>query len=78
LAPAILLHKRGDPLSMGDFVEKLEHQMLEKQDFIDHEYLQNLLMGQFEKIEEKQIAHMTAIIASKPRAPVPLTSNLAP
>jgi len=65
LAPTILMNKYKDPLTIGDFVEKHEHETIEKGVQIDKEYLQSLLGTYFKKIEESQIVHMTALIASE-------------
>jgi DNA-binding PadR family transcriptional regulator len=64
LAPTILMNKYKDPLTIGDFVERHEHETIEKGTQIDREYLQSLIETHFKKIEESQILHITALIAS--------------
>jgi len=64
--PTILLQKYEDPLTIGDFVEKYEHEIIEKGEHIDKEILLSQLRKFFQKVEERQIVHMTIIVASKP------------
>jgi ubiquinone/menaquinone biosynthesis C-methylase UbiE len=65
LIPTTLLTKNEDPLTIGDFVEKHEHERIEKGEPINKEYLQDLLETSFKKIKEKKIVHMTIFLASE-------------
>jgi len=65
LTPTILIQKHEDPLTIGQFIEKYEHETIEKGEHIDREILQLMLKLFFQKIEEKQIVHMTIISASQ-------------
>jgi hypothetical protein len=67
ITPTILVHRYEDPLTIGDFVEKYEHETIEKSEPIDREFLQILLNKYFKKVEEKQIVHMTFFLVSKPQ-----------
>jgi len=64
LTPAILLQEHEDPLTIGDFVEKYEHETIEKGEKIDKAFLQAQLKNFFAAVEERQIVHMTILQAS--------------
>jgi len=64
LTPTILLEKHEDPLTIGDFVEKYEHETIEKGEKIDKTILQAQLQTFFATVEERQIVHMTILQAS--------------
>ena len=64
--PTILVHKYEDPLTIGDFVEKYEHETIEKGEHVDRDFLQILLKKFFKKVEERQIVHMTFFLVSEP------------
>jgi len=74
LTPSILLQKHEDPLTIGDFVEKHEHETIEKGEKIDKRFLQAQLKNFFAAVEERQIVHMTILQAS-PRKQVHLQRN---
>jgi DNA-binding PadR family transcriptional regulator len=67
--PTILVHKYDDPLSIGNFIEKYEHEALEKGEYMEAEALKSLLKRLFNRVEEKQIAHMTVFLAFQPDFP---------
>jgi PadR family transcriptional regulator PadR len=64
--PTILLSKYEDPLTIGDFIEKYEHETIEKGEHLDSEFLQTQLNKFFDKIEEKEIVHMSIYQISDP------------
>jgi DNA-binding PadR family transcriptional regulator len=64
--PTIFVHKYDDPLSIGNFIEKYEHEVLEKGDYMEAEALKSMLKKLFNMVEEKQVAHMTVFLASRP------------
>jgi len=64
LTPTILVSKHEDPMSIGDFVEKHEHEGVESGVHIDKEHLRTLLRGLFNVVHERDIAHMTTFTAS--------------
>lgn len=66
VTPTILIRRYSDPLSMGDFIEKYEHEVVAKDEYTDAEALRELLQKLFDKVEEKQIVHMTLFLASEP------------
>jgi DNA-binding PadR family transcriptional regulator len=66
LTPSILVERHNDPLTIGDFVEKHEHEILEQGQKIDKEVLHNLLNQYFRKVQERQIVHMAIFQASQP------------
>jgi hypothetical protein len=66
LTPSILLEKYDDPLTIGDFIEKHEHETIEKGEHIDKELLEQQLKQYFNKMDEKSIVHMTALRLSEP------------
>jgi len=66
LSPTILIHKYEDPLAIGDFVEKYEYETMKKGEQISKEFLQGLLKNFFNRVEERQIVHMTIFLASEP------------
>ena len=65
LTPTILISKFDDPMSIGDFVEKNEHEAIEKGVRIDKEHLQTLLNSFFNVVHERELVHMTTFIASQ-------------
>ncbi|MCJ7634252.1 PadR family transcriptional regulator [Candidatus Bathyarchaeota archaeon] len=65
LTPTILISKFDDPMSIGDFVEKNEHEAIEKGVHIDKEQLQTLLNSLFSVVHERELVHMTTFVASQ-------------
>jgi DNA-binding PadR family transcriptional regulator len=68
VTPTILVRKNDDPLSIGNFIEKYEHEALGKGDHMETEALKVLLQKFFKRVEEKQIVHMTIFSASEPHS----------
>jgi DNA-binding PadR family transcriptional regulator len=66
VTPTILIRKYSDPLSIGNFVEKYEHEAVAKGEYMHAEALRELLQKLFHRVEEKQIVHMTIFLASEP------------
>ncbi len=67
LAPTVLINKYEDPLTIGEFVEKHEHEKIERGKHLDKGVLQALLESYFKRVEERQIVHMTVFLAFEPR-----------
>jgi len=67
LTPTVLIHKYEDPLTIGEFVEKYEHERIERGEHLDKGVLQALLENYFERVEERQIVHMSVCLAFEPR-----------
>ena len=66
LTPTVLLGDYKDPLTVGGFMEKYEHETLERREPVDKTFLETLLNKFFENVKERQIVHMTIFLASKP------------
>jgi len=66
LAPTALINKIDDPLTIGDFMEKYEHESVEGNEKFDRESFETMLSESFRKIEAREIAVMTLVLASKP------------
>ena len=66
LTPSILIEKKEDPLTIGDFVEKYEHEILEQGQKTEKEFLKKNLDNYFRKVQERQIVHMTIMLVSQP------------
>ncbi len=67
LTPTILIQRHDAPLTIGDFVEKHEHQIIEKGELVEREYLMSTLEGLFQTVIEKEAMHMSIITAHEPR-----------
>lgn len=67
LTPTILIHRYDDPLSIGNFMERYEHQAVERGEYVEAKFLKMLLRRFFQKVEEKQIVDMTIFLACEPR-----------
>jgi DNA-binding PadR family transcriptional regulator len=67
LAPTALINKIDDPLTIGDFMEKYEHESVEENEKADRESFQTMLRESFQKVEARKIAIMTLVLASEPR-----------
>jgi DNA-binding PadR family transcriptional regulator len=63
LTPSILLQSYEDPLSIGDFVERYEHEFIEEGVHIDYKFVKNELEKYFKKIEKHENVHITTILA---------------
>jgi PadR family transcriptional regulator PadR len=66
LTPAILLEKYEDPLTIGNFIEKHEHEIIEKGEHLDKTILDQQLKLYFQKMDEKSLVHMTTLRLSEP------------
>ncbi len=69
LMPTILTDGYKDPLTIGDFIEKCEHETLERGRSTGRKLLEARLKSLLRKVEERDILHMTLVLASKPRSP---------
>jgi PadR family transcriptional regulator PadR len=66
LTPSILLEKYEDPLTIGDFIEKHEHETIEKGEHIDKAILEKQVKQYFNAFEEKSIVHISILRVSEP------------
>ena len=67
LTPTVLTRKYQDPLSIGEFIEKYEHESSEKIEHVGKQRFIALLKNLFQTVEERQFVHMTIFSASEPR-----------
>jgi DNA-binding PadR family transcriptional regulator len=67
LIPTVMIRKYQDPLTIGNFIEKYEHETKRKSKYIEKNSLERLLKKFFQKVEERQIVHMTIFLLSEPR-----------
>jgi PadR family transcriptional regulator PadR len=63
ITPSILIDKQIHPLSIGDFVEKQEHEVIEHGQHVDREILLSSLEPNFMNIIENESVHMSVITA---------------
>lgn len=63
--PSALVHKYKDPLSIGQYMEKIEHQSTSNTGQFDKELLEEMLSRQFTKIEHKHVVHLTVYSATE-------------
>jgi DNA-binding PadR family transcriptional regulator len=61
--PTVFMHRYDDPLSIGNFIEKYEHNTPEEGQYIEADCLRALLKRSLQKVEEKQIVHITVFLA---------------
>lgn len=65
LTPTVLVKDFEAPLTIGDYVEKYEHEIIEKGQTIEEKLLSDALTEAFEDIGERDIGHMILIRAKK-------------
>jgi len=65
VTPTIFVHKYEEPLTIGNFMEKYEHEM-QGTEYTDGEMLRALLKKFFQKIQERSIVHISIFLASEP------------
>ncbi|UCH37812.1 MAG: helix-turn-helix transcriptional regulator [Candidatus Bathyarchaeota archaeon] len=66
LTPTILLEKYEDPLTIGDFIEKYEHETIEKGEHFDRAILEARVKRYFKMMDEKSLVHMTTLRFTDP------------
>lgn len=57
--PTVLISEYKDPLLIGQFIEKIEHQSSNKKGHIGKENLEIILHRYFDGVEHEHIVHMT-------------------
>lgn len=65
MTPKILVSDNEGPLSIGDFVEKYEHEIREKGQTVNERLLDDALTKFFVDIDKREITHMMLIRAHK-------------
>jgi len=63
VTPTILVQNQDDPLTIGDFVEMHEHQIIEKEEHIEREVLMSTLENIFQSVVHKEVVHMSIFFA---------------
>lgn len=53
-------------MTIGDFMERFEHEATESNKQIDYKLLQELLKNLFKKVEERKIVHVSLLLATEP------------
>jgi DNA-binding PadR family transcriptional regulator len=66
ISPTALLAKYEDPLGIGEFIEQREHTYGDSKDSLDVEILTNELKKYFEKVDVKQVVHITLLRGRNP------------
>ncbi len=61
ITPSILFQEDEEPMTIGDFVEKYEHQIIEKGSLLDPEKFMASLRSNFVNVVESEATHMTFI-----------------
>jgi len=64
VTPTILIQEHEEPMKIGDYVEKYEHQVIEKGSLIDPELFMSSLRDNFSEVVEREATHMTFITAN--------------
>jgi DNA-binding PadR family transcriptional regulator len=65
LTPTVLLKEDLDPMTIGEYVEKAEHTIIEKGTVIDFDMLFDSLAEYFRNIESNNIVHISTITCEK-------------
>ncbi len=65
MTPEVLVKDNEGPLSIGDFVEKYEHEIREKGQTVNEKLLDDALAKSFVDIDKRDLAHMMLIRAHK-------------
>ena len=63
ITPSILIQEHEEPMTIGDYVEKYEHQVIEKGSLIDPDLFMSSLRNNFANVVQREATHMTFITA---------------
>ncbi|MHA2405578.1 MAG: PadR family transcriptional regulator [Candidatus Hermodarchaeia archaeon] len=66
--PSVLIHQYKDPLTIGQYMEKIEHQSTNIKEQFDKELLENTLKHYFRKIEHTHVVHLTVYSITEKRS----------
>jgi PadR family transcriptional regulator PadR len=66
ITPSVLVKSRMDPISIGDFVEKHEHEVFGESNYVEGKYLKKELLNFFNNVEDPTFVHMMVISARQP------------
>jgi DNA modification methylase len=61
LTPTILIEKQSHPMTIGDFVEKHEHEVFEGGSHIERDVLFPILNKKFDNLQETSMTHISII-----------------
>jgi len=61
ITPSILIQEHEEPMTIGDFVEKYEHQIIEKGSLLDPEAFMSSIKSNFANVSQSEATHMTFI-----------------
>ena len=61
--PTVFIRRYDDPLSIGNFIEKHEHETPEEGQYLEADEIKALLKKSFQNVEEQQIVHITVFLA---------------
>ena len=64
--PTFFLDEENAPLTMQQFIEKIEHRVISKEKYFKKKDIMLLINKYFKEIKEKKFLHITYIIASQP------------
>ncbi len=74
IVPKVVFSKFRDPLAIGDFMEKMEHQSINDREAENGDALQKILEKSFLEVHRKEMLQMTFLIARKPATFLPSSS----
>jgi hypothetical protein len=57
--PSVLIQQYKDPLKIGQYMEKIEHQSIKTKVQFDQDYLEKILGRYFNEIEHTHVVHLT-------------------
>ncbi|MFQ6125021.1 MAG: PadR family transcriptional regulator [Candidatus Heimdallarchaeota archaeon] len=66
LIPTVLIHSYKDPMTIGEFIEKYEHDKKGNLEQITQLSIQAMLKNFFNKVEAREIVHFTVFQVSEP------------
>jgi DNA-binding PadR family transcriptional regulator len=66
VSPTVIIQEYEDPITIGQFIEKQEHQYSNGVKKMGIESIKTILKRFFNKIEEHKIVHITIFLASEP------------
>lgn len=65
LTPSVLLKEELDPMTIGEYVEKKEHLIIEQSAAIEFDLLNDSLSMHFKNIETERVVHISTITCEK-------------
>jgi DNA-binding PadR family transcriptional regulator len=62
LTPSVLLQDLANPITIGDYIEKHEHEDIEQGEHLDKELLTKIINEKFRETKEKELVHITMLM----------------